>query len=119
MGIKGEVEVRARKKFLLSRFAMPLRALAQVHKGIVTVRPTPNERKQGVSFVEAVTVFEDIDLLVNVDPADPARFVAVGFSSTARVLVVVHVTRAERLRIISARRATIREESAYAERRGR
>jgi uncharacterized DUF497 family protein len=77
-----------------------------------------NERKHGVSFVEAATVFEDIDLLVNGDPADPARFIAVGFSRTAHVLVVVHVARGERLRIISARRATIREESAYAERRG-
>ena len=52
-----------------------------------------NERKHGITFVEATTVFEDADLLVNVDPVDPARFVAVGFSSGARVLVVVHVSR--------------------------
>jgi uncharacterized DUF497 family protein len=76
-----------------------------------------NERKHGVTFVEAATVFEDVDLLVNVDPVDRSRFVAVGFSNAARVLVVVNVARAERTRLISARRATIREEYAYAERR--
>jgi uncharacterized DUF497 family protein len=77
-----------------------------------------NERKHGVTFVEAATVFEDVDLLVNIDPVNPARFIAVGFSTVARVLVVVHVSRAERTRLISARRATLREENAYAERRG-
>src|SRR5437879_3276529 len=65
----------------------------------------------------AATVFEDVDLLVNVDPAVPSRFIAVGLSSTARVLVVVHMTRAERTRLISARHATVREESFYGERR--
>ena len=78
-----------------------------------------NEKKHGVAFVEAATVFDDVDLLVNVDPVDPLRFVAVGFSNVARVLVVVHATRRERTRLISARRATLREERFYAERRTR
>ncbi len=78
-----------------------------------------NERKHGVTFVEAATVFEDVDLLMNADPVDPTRFIAVGFSTGARVLVVVHVSRAERMRLISARRATFREENSYAERRRR
>jgi len=77
-----------------------------------------NEKKHGVSFVEAATVFEDVDRLINVDPLNLERFIAVGFSSAARVLVVVHATRAERLRLISARRATLREERLYVERRG-
>jgi uncharacterized protein len=78
-----------------------------------------NEKKHGVTFVEAATVFDDVDFLVNVDPRDSARFIAVGFSSAARVLVVVHATRAERIRLISARRATLPEERFYAERRER
>jgi hypothetical protein len=78
-----------------------------------------NEKKHGVEFVDALTVFEDVDLLVNVDPANPSRFVAVGFSGDARVLVVVHAMRTERVRLISARRATLSEERLYAERRGR
>jgi len=75
-----------------------------------------NEKKHGVTFVEASTVFEDVDYLVNVDPGDPLRFIAVGLSSVARVLVVVHATRTERIRIISARCATLQEERFYAER---
>jgi uncharacterized DUF497 family protein len=78
-----------------------------------------NEKKHGVTFVEAATVFDDVDFLVNVDPRDSARFIAVGFSTAARVLVVVHATRAERIRLISARRATLPEEQLYAERRER
>ena len=78
-----------------------------------------NEKKHGVTFVEAATVFEDVDFVVNIDPRNPSRFIAVGFSSVARVLVVVHATRTERTRLISARRATTREELLYAERRGR
>jgi hypothetical protein len=77
-----------------------------------------NERKHGVTFLEATTVFDDVDFLVNVDPQDPSRFIAVGFSSAARVLVVVHALRAERTRLISARRATLQEDHLYAERRG-
>jgi uncharacterized DUF497 family protein len=64
-------------------------------------------------------LFDDVDFLVNVDTRDSARFIAVGFSSAARVLVVVHATRAERIRLISARRATLPEERLYAERRER
>jgi uncharacterized DUF497 family protein len=78
-----------------------------------------NEAKHGVTFVEATTVFDDVDFLINVDPRDPARFIAVGFSSTTRVLVVVHAIPGERTRLISARRATVSEERLYAERRGR
>jgi uncharacterized DUF497 family protein len=78
-----------------------------------------NERKHGVTFLEAVTVFEDVDFLLNADPLNPARFVAIGFSSAARVLVVVHATRAQLTRVISARRATLSEERLYAERQRR
>jgi len=79
----------------------------------------PTRRKHGVTFVEAATVFDDVDFLVRVDLRDSARFIAVGFSSAARVLVVVHATRAERIRLISARRATLPKERLYAERRER
>jgi uncharacterized DUF497 family protein len=77
-----------------------------------------NLTKHGVTFLEAATVFDDVDFLLNADPHDPTRFIAVGFSSAARVLVVVHAERAERTRIISARRATVIESRLYAEHRG-
>jgi uncharacterized DUF497 family protein len=78
-----------------------------------------NLRKHGVSFEEAATVFLDPHARLFDDPdvkANEARFLLVGVSAAARVLVVVHVERGERLRIISARRATPRERNAVEER---
>ncbi len=46
---------------------------------------------------------------------DESRFVTVGMSSRARVVVVVHTDREERVRIISARSATPRERSLLSE----
>lgn len=76
-----------------------------------------NEAKHGVSFVEAASVFLDVDYLLAGDRGAPARFVALGFSSLARMLVVVHCERGERLRIISARTANRAERRTYEQRR--
>ena len=45
------------------------------------------------------------------------RFLALGYSTLARLLVVVHGERGERIRIISARRSTRRERVTYERRR--
>ena len=76
-----------------------------------------NVSKHGVSFEEASTVFGDLDYLLVPDTAERDRFLAVGFSALARILVVVHIERGERLRIISARRATRTETETYERRR--
>jgi uncharacterized protein len=76
-----------------------------------------NAAKHGVTFEEATTVFLDLDYLLVRDALEPERFVAIGVSSQARVLVVVHCERGQRLRIISARRATRREHESYERRR--
>jgi len=81
-------------------------------------KATANLLKHGVSFEEAATVFDDVDYLLNRDLVDPARFVAVGFSTAARILVVVHAEAAEQIRVISARCATLTEERLYAKRQG-
>jgi uncharacterized DUF497 family protein len=73
--------------------------------------------KHGVTFEEAVTVFLDVDYLLTRDPVVPERFVAIGMSKRARVLFVVHCERGEKVRIISARRATRRERETYERRR--
>jgi hypothetical protein len=78
-----------------------------------------NTRKHGVTFVEAASVFLDLDYLLVADGTAPDRLVALGFSALARVLIVVHCERAERVRIISARRATSRERMTYERRRTR
>lgn len=77
-----------------------------------------NLRKHGVSFHEAATVFQDTLSLTGDDPDHSLReerFVTFGVSSTGRLLVVSHVVRGERLRIISARPATRAERKLYEE----
>ena len=76
-----------------------------------------NVRKHGVSFEEAASVFLDLDYLLTADVADAERFVALGYSSLARMLVVVHCERHPRVRIISARPATRMERHTYDRRR--
>jgi uncharacterized DUF497 family protein len=76
-----------------------------------------NAAKHGVTFEEATTVFLDLDYLLIRDVVEPERFVAIGMSSRARVLFVVHCERGQRVRIISARRATRRERETYERRR--
>lgn len=81
-----------------------------------------NERKHGVTFEEASTVFYDPHALVIPDDAhsyEEDRFVILGVSSAARALTVCHCYREanETIRLISARRATKNEESSYWRRR--
>lgn len=76
-----------------------------------------NLEKHGVSFEEAVSVFLDLDFVLTDDPTEPGRFIAVGFSSQARLLFVVHIERGVRVRIISARQATRTEAQGYEQRK--
>ena len=75
-----------------------------------------NLAKHGVGFLEAATVLGDPLSLTISDPSHSEgeqRFVSVGMSDRARLLVVAHTEWGERVRIISARRATRREQRAY------
>lgn len=78
-----------------------------------------NERKHGVAFGEASTVFGERlgRVLTRTSVDQETRDVIVGLSSAGRLLVVVFVER-RRIRIISARRATPFERNAYEEARG-
>lgn len=78
-----------------------------------------NVKKHGISFEEAVTVFEDDEALVIVDDAhsrEEERFVLIGFSYKANLLVVCHCYREKDsvIRIISARKANRQEREDYA-----
>lgn len=75
-----------------------------------------NLRKHGVSFEEAATALLDPTALTLEDAAatGEARWVLVGMSRQARLLTVVYTLRAERIRLISARKATHSEASSYA-----
>ena len=77
-----------------------------------------NARKHGVTFLEAATVFRDPCAMTYLDPdhsADEERFITLGLSSGGRLLFVAHADNDDRIRIISARCATRREEHAYTE----
>ena len=76
-----------------------------------------NIQKHGVSFEEAASVFLDVDYMLTSNADEPDRFVALGFSQIARLLVVVHIERSERIRIISARTASRTEAQSYERRR--
>ena len=73
-----------------------------------------NLRKHGVRFAEAATVFEDDAALTMPDDyPDEERFLALGVGSLGKVLVVIYAVRADRIRIISERKATRREREQY------
>lgn len=75
-----------------------------------------NLRKHGVSFEEAATAFSDTLSTTISDPLHSereARYVLLGRTSTGRLVVVVHVDRGVRVRLISARLATRRERKQY------
>ena len=81
-----------------------------------------NQKKHGVTFEEAQTVFGDYDALRRFDPdhsEDEDRFILLGMSAVLRILVVCHCYREndEKIRIISARKATKKESAAYERRK--
>ena len=77
-----------------------------------------NLRTHGVSFAEAVTVLEDDFALTRDDPDadDEARFVTLGLSNLANLLVVVYAYRKpDIIRVISAWKASKRQREVYEE----
>jgi uncharacterized DUF497 family protein len=75
-----------------------------------------NRRKHRVDFTEAATVFDDPFVKIEPDPLHSegeARSNATGLSAEIRVLLVVYTERRERIRIISARKATQQERREY------
>ncbi len=86
------------------------------------IKNKTNRKKHGVWFEEAQQVFNDPNIRFFADGAHSDhkedRYVVIGYSSETRLLVVVHCYRGadERVRIISARRATKKERLLYEER---
>lgn len=73
-----------------------------------------NVRKHGVTFEEAAEAFLDPFYQMGDATTGPEpRAFLLGYSLSARLLLVVHVSRGERLRIVSARIATRAERKAY------
>lgn len=81
-------------------------------------KATKNAEKHQVSFTEAATVFGDPLSITFYDPDhsdDETRYITIGLSSLGKPLMVSHTDRGDRIRIISARKATRRERKYYEE----
>ena len=77
-----------------------------------------NASKHQVTFEEAATVFRDPLELTIPDPDHSIgedRYVSVGTSAAGRLLVVGYTERGSKIRVIFARRATMREQHDYEE----
>lgn len=77
-----------------------------------------NLKKHQVSFEEAKSVFYDefaVQFFDDEHSPDEDRFLMLGMSSGAKLLIVCHCERelGEVIRIISARKATMRESAFY------
>lgn len=75
-----------------------------------------NQRKHGVSFEEASSVFYDPLSSTIDDPLhsnEEDRFIIIGMSNQMRLLIVVHLDRGDNIRIISARLANRHERRQY------
>jgi uncharacterized DUF497 family protein len=77
-----------------------------------------NEKKHGISFREAASVFGDQPAMTFSDPDHSStedRYITFGLSRLRKLLIVSHTARKTRIRIISARLATRRERRIYEE----
>ena len=73
-----------------------------------------NRRRHGIAFLDATTVFDDdFAITLKDEHPDEERFVIVGTDACGRILVVIYTWRGNNIRIISARKATVRERKVY------
>lgn len=75
-----------------------------------------NLKKHHVSFAEAANIFNDPNIASIPDPDHSEvedRFISIGRSFIARILIVIHTFRSTRIRLISARKATKAEKKKY------
>jgi uncharacterized protein len=83
-----------------------------------TAKAISNKKKHGVSFEEAQSVFYDefaLQFFDDDNAESEERFLMLGFSDEARLLIVCHCEREQGniIRIISARNATKSEAKFY------
>jgi len=73
-----------------------------------------NFRKHGISFADAVHVFEDeYAITIEDENLNEIRFITLGMDAKGRIIVVIYTFRREIIRVISARKATGSEMVEY------
>jgi uncharacterized DUF497 family protein len=83
-----------------------------------SAKAAANIKKHGISFEEARSVFYDefaVQFFDDDHSSDEERFLLLGMSTGARLLLVCHCERdaGDVIRIVSARNATKRESACY------
>ncbi len=75
-----------------------------------------NQKKHGIDFADAVTVFAD-ELAITIEDQrfEEERFITIGMDAIGRILVIVYTWRGDEIRLISARIATKTECQQYQE----
>ncbi|MDM8537691.1 BrnT family toxin [Desulfobacterales bacterium HSG17] len=77
-----------------------------------------NKQKHGISFDEAQTVFIDNLSVMKLDinhSNTEERLLIIGTSSNNQIIVISYTERGDRIRLISARKATRNERKQYEE----
>jgi uncharacterized DUF497 family protein len=83
-----------------------------------SAKAAANSAKHGVDFADAVGVFEDDSALTIEDTSTAEeRSKTLGVDFLGRVLVVVYTYRNDRIRLISARKATAPQRDLYERKR--
>lgn len=73
-----------------------------------------NLQKHNVDFADAVTALDDaLAITIREWTSGEERFVTLGTDALGRLLVVVYTWCSDRIRVISARKATLREGRQY------
>ena len=83
-----------------------------------SAKAVANVKAHGVSFEEAVTVFQDPLAKIHPDPdhsESERREILIGHSAQARLLLVAFTDRQGKIRVISARKVTRGERREYEE----
>lgn len=80
------------------------------------VKAAANWKKHKIAFDEAATCLLDPNALAfeDITASGERRRVLLGLSEKGRLLTVVYTLRGENLRLISARKATAKEQKSYA-----
>jgi uncharacterized DUF497 family protein len=73
-----------------------------------------NLKKHGIDFADALSVLEDERAItITEEHSDEDRFITIGMDIFGRILVFIYTIRGKRIRVISARKASVKEIKEY------
>jgi len=85
-----------------------------VHFEWAEAKARSNRLKHGVDFADAASVLADeLAITIADEELEEERYVTIGMDALGRLLVGVYTLRDDRIRLLSARRATRRERGEY------